>query len=374
MDFTWVQADGTESFAPNASIIEYPQYPEVRFSGFLAGSTRAPSCLSGPDQAKFGERALVFGIAGDKVYGTVLTSLGSPKAIAQLGDLLPWEMASTCLFVPLDKNPMQMNRQSLLREMSQLASIPHKPMVLKLGDDEPKEAKWQAQSAGWTLEALLGIPRNSAPGPDKLGFEIKSVGSSRTSLITTEPDFGLRFDLGLKEYLIKHGHPAKDGTAKLVFNGAHRCREVNEASGAVLEIIGWNSESNLPVVGQEISVVLRDVNSRAVLAGWSLAKLASHWVKKHSAALYVESKKTGAVGNESITFGPKVLIGEGTGITMLLTMISSGVVFLDPGDSLSGGKTKARTQWRVNGSMNSNLPERLQHLYKRFDNLDLANL
>ena len=374
MDFTWVQSDGSQSKAPHASIIEYPQYPEVRFSGFLRGSPRAPDCLSGSEQGAFGTRALVFGIAGEKVFGTVITSVTSPKAFAQLSDLLPWEMASTCLFLPVDNSPMQLDRDSLLKEIGRLGGKHHKPLILKDAGGEPEECAWQSQSAGWTLEALLGIPRNSKPGPDKLGFEIKAVGSTRTSLITTEPDFGLRFDLGVKEYLLKYGHPAELGAGKVVFNGLHKSGKVNNKTGAVLEVLGWDGVSNLPITGEDMSVVLREEKSDLILAGWSLKKLAASWVKKHSAAVYVQSTKIGLKGQERVTFGPRALVGEGTTVTMFLEMVSKGEIFLDPGDSLNNGKTKSRTQWRINGSMTSNLSGRLAPLYEGFEEVDLASL
>src|ERR1051326_3083736 len=38
IDFTWAMADGRVYPAPHAKLILYPQYPEVRFSGFLEGA------------------------------------------------------------------------------------------------------------------------------------------------------------------------------------------------------------------------------------------------------------------------------------------------------------------------------------------------
>ena len=36
--FAWLTEDGHEHLAPNATLILYPKYPEVRLSGFLQGS------------------------------------------------------------------------------------------------------------------------------------------------------------------------------------------------------------------------------------------------------------------------------------------------------------------------------------------------
>ena len=43
LSFSWLSSEGVITPAPNAQLILYPQYPEVRFSGFLKGSGNAPS-------------------------------------------------------------------------------------------------------------------------------------------------------------------------------------------------------------------------------------------------------------------------------------------------------------------------------------------
>jgi hypothetical protein len=43
--FYWLQPDATLEPAPNTQIILYPQYPEIRLSGFLKGAKRAPNEL-----------------------------------------------------------------------------------------------------------------------------------------------------------------------------------------------------------------------------------------------------------------------------------------------------------------------------------------
>src|SRR5690606_5992623 len=45
LDFWWLQPDGTAENAPGAQMILYPQYPEIRLSGFLRGTRRAPNEL-----------------------------------------------------------------------------------------------------------------------------------------------------------------------------------------------------------------------------------------------------------------------------------------------------------------------------------------
>lgn len=45
LQFGWMLPNGQVTDAPNAQLILYPQYPEVRFSGFLKGCVDAPSDL-----------------------------------------------------------------------------------------------------------------------------------------------------------------------------------------------------------------------------------------------------------------------------------------------------------------------------------------
>src|SRR5688500_17712381 len=45
LDFYWTNEEGALSLAPDAQLILYPKYPEVRFSGFLKGAKEAPSEL-----------------------------------------------------------------------------------------------------------------------------------------------------------------------------------------------------------------------------------------------------------------------------------------------------------------------------------------
>ncbi|MEM7038743.1 MAG: MvaI/BcnI restriction endonuclease family protein, partial [Bacteroidota bacterium] len=51
LSFSWLDEDGNAWPAPRAQFILYPQYPEVRFSGFLAGCKQAPSNLMTVRQA-----------------------------------------------------------------------------------------------------------------------------------------------------------------------------------------------------------------------------------------------------------------------------------------------------------------------------------
>ena len=366
MHFTWVQGNGFESVAPATKIIEYGQYPESRLSGFLQNCAHPPSCLSGPDQSRYGTRALFIGISGEKIYATVCSQLNSPRVVHEIEDLGPWHVAPAMRLLR-DEFELQNDGDQLLSQIEELVGNEYSPVVLKAAGLEPVPTKWQQQSRGWTLEALLGIPRNSSTEPDKLGYEIKAVGSSKVTLITTEPDFGMRQELGLRDFLESYGAISTSDNDKRVFNGIHAYGQLSANSNSVLEVHGWPAKASTGSLGAGPSIVLRQQGSDVILAGWSLEKLARSWAKKHSAAIYVEASKTGEKGTEKASFGPLVLMGHGTSIDLFLEQVVLGNIFLDPGDSLKGKSVKARTQWRVNGNIRSTLKGKLEPLY-----LDLA--
>ena len=78
INFSWIAEDGKLSPAPNAQLILYPKYPEVRFSGFLAKCENPPSELM---TQRLANRLLFFSVTKE---GTVLGFVASPDSeIAQ---------------------------------------------------------------------------------------------------------------------------------------------------------------------------------------------------------------------------------------------------------------------------------------------------
>src|SRR5689334_9500232 len=60
----WLDSDGTAKAAPNAQLILYPQYPEVRLSGFLAGSAiNLGEWFDPRKKGRAGGRVFVVGVA-----------------------------------------------------------------------------------------------------------------------------------------------------------------------------------------------------------------------------------------------------------------------------------------------------------------------
>lgn len=86
LPFSWLRVDGALTEAPHTQIILYPQYPEIRFSGFLKGTHGGPNALMTVRQAG---RMLFFGITTDRRIVGWVTAPDSKLAVQvrALGDL-----------------------------------------------------------------------------------------------------------------------------------------------------------------------------------------------------------------------------------------------------------------------------------------------
>jgi hypothetical protein len=372
IELAWLWPDGQAYPAPSARIIDYFQYAragETRLSGFLAGCTRSPRSLRRAEMDPYGRRALILGIADEEIFGVVVTDIDGSGLIDALcalprvpthGALQRWDLRD-------DESVLDVNR--LLGDLRKIAGRELEASELRGASRHPHPRRAQ-QGGGWTLEAHLGIPQNSVSGPDKHGFELKSVGGDQVTLITTEPDLGVRCE-GFVEYLKTYGWESHERPGHYVFNGAHRCGQPNDRSGAMLVVDHWDLERNAPGGGGEPRVLLVHIRTDQVIAGWSYARLAEAWSKKHAGAAYVETVSMNHDGGKypsHYRYGPTVCVGVGTNVLRYLQGLVRGDVYLDPGDSLSPDRVqKRRTQWRLRGSIRRTLPPRLAPLYVDFD-------
>ena len=196
LNFGWLLPDGRIAPAPGAQLILYSQYPEVRFSGFLKGCKAAPSLLmmdrvraraADPKIAKqLIGRVLFLGTTSDsRVLGYVAPG-GSEISEEFRSQNFP---AAFVVFrdVPLPKAQSDADsRNALVSELgriNRLGWIDSKQLDSN-GCFRPCEAP---QCGGFTLEAELGIPKNSNSEPDFLGWEVKqhSVANFRSSISGT---------------------------------------------------------------------------------------------------------------------------------------------------------------------------------------------
>jgi len=67
INFCWMNRSGSLFSAPHAKIIDYFQYPEIRFSGFLKNCEKAPPALRRKNQAQFGKRVILMGVTRERV-------------------------------------------------------------------------------------------------------------------------------------------------------------------------------------------------------------------------------------------------------------------------------------------------------------------
>ena len=220
--FRWIDGDGQYE-APNAQLILYPKYPEVRMSGFLKGCRNAPNdVLTVRDEG----RALFFGITDD---GSVLGyAAGAGTALAS--ELHSREgLAPAGVFLVL---PMAMQQTSTKAQLiSALEAVYRKHWIpsQKLGSDGIARPYAARNGGGYTLEAELGISPNGYSEPDYLGWEVKQYAvddfnrfmpKSPVTLLTPEPTGGYYREQGVEAFVRRYGYPDKSGKAnRLNFGG-----------------------------------------------------------------------------------------------------------------------------------------------------------
>jgi hypothetical protein len=389
MKFSWVWPDGGPYPAPNAKIIYYFQYPEARFSGFLIGCKRAPDAMRETKMDPYGRRALVLGIRDDEVLGAVVTDADGPGLINELEMLpeLPGQVKTVFRLLPVQTSAPTSDFDRLMRELKAKSGKWWPGMVLKDPAEGPVLEE-NLQGSGWTLEAILGIPRNAVAGPDKLGFELKVlIDRGAISVTTTEPDFGYRKDHGLPDFLRKFGWPGMQNDGSLRFNGRHDTRRPYEKSRAMVVIDHWDSETNTPNGTGVPSVMLIHQPTGEVMAGWSFDILANKWGKKHNGCIYVDYRRYPHFAMRNplqpdpqarlathYLYGPEAHCGFGTNINRLLGALSDGAVYLDPGDRMyENGAWKKRMQWRLSGTLRAPVTNSLKLLYNKWSTEPLCD-
>ncbi len=379
MDFSWITPAGRTP-APDAKLIYYPQYPEVRASGLLRGSSGAPNALLDPTR---------LGRSPGRVL--LLGSSSSSSAVHAL--LLPADVPAANHFRSIEMQPYGVLGIWDPAPISGLRGAADPRSVLLAELQRVHDLGWIAScrltragrvdyvapnGAGFTLEAELGVLPNGDAAPDFLGWEVKQhgVGSlerpahGRITLMTPEPDGGVYASDGVVEFVSRWGHPGRNPRDRLDFAGTHRFGTVNDRTGLELVLDGYEPHTGRLDSSGAIALIDRTGQHAA---SWSFAKLLNHWKRKHAAAVYVPSEKRSAPdGSVAYRFGSEVLLGEGTSFERLLGGITSGSIRYDPGihiDRRPDGSwsSKKRNQFRVGSSHES-----LQPLYRNMEAVRLA--
>lgn len=366
LDFYWLDASGQAFKAPGTKIINYFQYPEARLSGFFNRCAYRPEALKRKSQADFGTRVLFLG-ANDlgQVFGLVVTEKDDPV----IQELPRFSQSSISVLsthlIGSALSPDAALKAELLRHIK----VWHPSISLKPAMPDPQPFRGN-QGAGFTLEALLGIPRNASKAPDKYGFEIKSFrDGGKISLFTPTADQGAEADLSFRDFMARYGwRGARDD--RQTFLGPFRYRKPKSpprcAQTYMLDMPGYGTGN---LVGQGFPVELRDSASGMLLSGWSFEKLLKSWTEKHSQACYVEYEKRRHRGSDAhdyeYKYTGKVFFCSGTDIWKYYRGIAKDKVIYDPGHEIldKDSRPTVRPQWRV--SVNKKFEDTLKILYDR---------
>lgn len=370
MRFSWLTEDGTESEAPATKLILYPQYPEVRLSGFLKGCTAGPNHLMGTE-ARVAGRILLLGVRPD---GLVLGFVAGPETQLARETVARYpRLASGVLTeIPLGGTD---TRTALLTRLLAIAAEGWIPSVRldAAGKLSPCNAR---NCGGYTLEARLGVRPNSRSLPDFLGWEVKQFGVkdlsnpralSSITLMTPEPTAGHYRSLGVVDFVRRYGYPDVRGREdRRNFGGVYRLDRKVERTGVTMRLLGYDNSSQR-ITDVDGGLALMDANDE-LLALWPFPGLIGHWNRKHGQAVFVPS-----ISLEHPTrfrFGRTVFLGMGTDFGLFLRGVVSGAVVYDPGIKVEAVGTatpthKRRSQFRIRFA---DLPV----LYHRFERTPLG--
>lgn len=369
--FYWIDKEGL-SEAPDAQLILYPRYPEVRMSGFLKGSGRAPNGLM---RSRDGGRVLVFGICPDgRVLGSV-SPAGGPVAreLAAAG-----ELEQTGVFLDLDVflTDGVDSRSVLLKTLKRIHELGY-VASRKIGSDG-RPAPYAAQNGGgYTLEAELGVSPNGYSEPDFLGWEIKQYGvgdfvsyrpKSPVTLMTPEPTGGTYRDEGVEAFLRQFGYPDKSGKpGRINFGGVYTVgRDFHADTGLTLLMNNYDAGTGT-ILDLDGALTLVDRNDH-VAASWGYRGMLAHWNRKHAKAAYVPSVKM--TPPPEYHYGSQIQLCEGTDFLLFLQAVATGKIYIDPAVKMEGSdgaapKIKRRNQFRVRH------PD-LAALYREFETVSVG--
>lgn len=365
----WMDDNGALFEAPNAKLILYPQYPEVRMSGYLLGANWAPSKIMGSTRAP--GRVLVFGITPERRIVAYAAGADEPVAreLAQLRDLEP---AGVLFRLPgalgVGAEQELLDRLCVISQMDWVTSM----RLNAAGNLVPCPAP---NCGGYTLEALLDVKPNSRAEPDFLGWEVKSYSvrnltkprGGPVTLMTPEPTGGLYAERGVADFVRRFGYDDTKGRAgRRNFGGIHRIGTKCARTGLTLSLDGFDQATGKisRTTGCIALVGARDV----IAASWSFADLLAHWNRKHAATVFVPAQRH-ADGN-AFRFGRQVSLGTGADFLRVLAAFAAGFVYYDPGIKLvQEGKTEAikrRSQFRIHFRS-------LDILYQQFRRIDACH-
>lgn len=372
LDFLWMDESGSLYPAPKAKLILYPQYPEVRFSGFLQGCARGPSELLG--KTRLADRLLVLGVRSD---GNIVGFVAHPESAVTREAIARFPLrtagAGVLTPIPLSDSEELDGKALLLRRLGEVHREGWIPSVrLTASGPVPYNAR---NGGGYTLEARLGVLPNGFAEPDFHGWEVKQhrvktfergIGSPIT-LLTPEPNGGLYAEQGVEAFVRRFGYPDTRGeVGRWNFGGIHKVGSTCRRTSLSLRLEGYEPFSG-KITNPAGGLLLID-SEGTVAASWAFAGLMAHWQRKHARAAYVPSMARQNAVRE-YRYGRRITLGEETDFLKLLSALQGGRVYYDPGIKVVYGGASPdihrRSQFRVKS-------RDLTELYVRLAEEDVA--
>jgi hypothetical protein len=353
--FGWLLPNGSVVDAPGAQLILYSQYPEVRFSGFLRGCSNPPKKLLA---ARLKGRILFLGVTPTgKVIGYVAPAESATAREFRATSHSPTAGVFYELSLPSIASAAA-SRGILLHELGRIHRLGWIASK-QLGSDGRLKPCNAPQCGGFTLEAELGIVKNSSAEPDFHGWEVKQYRVSNferiesakaITLMTPEPDGGFYKDRGIPSFVRKFGYQDRHNIPdRLNFGGRHMVGASCQRTGLELELRGFDRGRGRIVDPEGCLALVAPTGE--IAASWSFSKILEHWSRKHAKAVYVPSNSR-EEPTRQYCYGGKVRLAEGTDALRLLKAMATGTVYYDPGIKLERASTdapshKPRSQFRV---------------------------
>lgn len=353
--FFWINEDG-KHLAPDANLILYPDYPEVRMSGFLRGCKSAPNRLmASRDEG----RVLFLGVTREGQVLGFVTDGGSP--ISNQFNSRAWPTLGVFLELPLSLDAPTDPKAVLLAELRRIHDL-HWIGSQKLARTGAKRPYAARNGGGYTLEAELGVQPNGYAEPDFMGWEVKQYGvrdfvrfapKSAVTLFTPEPTGGFYKTGTAEKFVERFGYVDKSGKPdRINFGGVYSCQKVVHAdTGLRMTLNGFDAEAGrITNMDGGLALITEDGEEAAT---WSFSGLMAHWNRKHAQAVYVPSLYR--TPPPEYRYGPQVLLCEQTDFILFLKAFAMGAVYYDPAlklERMASGKQELhrRSQFRIHHS------------------------
>jgi hypothetical protein len=366
LHFEWLLENGSTVSAPSAQLILYSQYPEVRFSGFLLGCKAGPSELMADRQRaknfppelarRLKDRVLFLGITADRRTLGYVAAGNSQIALEFKAQHYP---TAFIVFREVPLPFVEVGEAAKAKLLSELRRIHELGWINSIQLDSKRRLKPcnASQCGGFTLEAELGIAKNSQAEPDFLGWEIKqhavtnfeTLTAGAITLMTPEPTGGFYKEHGPEAFVRKFGYADKqDIPDRMNFGGVHRVGRRHETTHLTMTLLGYDVAHSLITNANGFIALVTDSGEEA--ATWAFSGLLAHWSRKHSKAVYVPSQCRKEPRRQYI-YGDTVRLAQRTNSLLLLQALAAGAVYYDPGIKLehvsTKPKIKRRSQFRV---------------------------